>query len=133
MDPLPYVDEHAHALPVGAGPAFDAVAAEARALAERRLPRPFVRAWALRPASGFAVTELVRPVRVVLRGSHRFSTYELAFVIDETPEGVVVRARTSATFPRLRGTLYRLLVIGCRGHVLAVRGMLHSIARRAAG
>jgi hypothetical protein len=68
----------------------------------------------------------------VLRGSHRFSTYELAFLVDETPQGVIVRARTSAAFPKARGRIYRLLVIDSRGHVLAVRAMLRDIARRAA-
>jgi hypothetical protein len=130
VDPLPYVDEHAQALRVGVKPAFDAVAAVTRALAERRLPRLFVRVWDAE--TGFAVAELVPPERVVLRGSHRFSTYELAFLVNQTPQGTIVRARTSATFPRLRGKLYRSLVIGSGGHVLAVRLILRSIARRAA-
>src|SRR5690349_19701395 len=109
MDPLPYVDEHARALPVGVEQGFEAAAALARALAGRRLPWLFVRTWGLRPATGFAVAELVRPERVVLRGSHRFSTYELAFHVDRTPQGAIVRARTSATFPKLPGRLYRSL------------------------
>jgi hypothetical protein len=132
MDPLPYIDEHAQALRVGVKPAFDAVAAVARTLTERQLPRLFVRVWDARPETGFAVAELVPPERVVLRGSHRFSTYELAFLVDQTPQGTIVRARTSAMFPRLHGKLYRLLVIGSHGHVLAVRLILRSIARRAA-
>jgi hypothetical protein len=131
MDPLPYVDEHTQALPVGVTPAFDAVAAVARRLAERPLPRLFVRAWDTRPENGFAVAEVVPPERVVLRGSHRFSSYELTFLVDQTPQGSIVRARTSAVFPGLLGTLYRTLVIGSRGHVVAVRLMLRDIARLA--
>jgi hypothetical protein len=131
MDPLPYIDEHVQALPVGVEPAFAAVAAVSRALAERQLPRLFVRAWDTRPETGFAVAESVPPERVVLRGSHRFATYELAFLIDRGPQGSIVRARTSAVFPGLPGRLYRGLVIGSRGHVLAVRAMLRTIARLA--
>jgi hypothetical protein len=131
MDPLPYVDEHVQPLGVGVEPAFAAVAAVARRLAERPLLRLFVRAWDTRPESGFAVAESVPPERVVLRGSHRFSTYELAFLVEPGPRGSIVRARTSAVFPRLPGRLYRSLVIGSGGHVLAVRGMLRTIARLA--
>jgi hypothetical protein len=133
MDPLPYVDEHVQAVPVDVMPAFDAVAAVARTLGERQLPALFVRAWGMRPETGFAITELVPPDRVVLRGSHRFATYELAFLINQTAQGTTVRARTSAAFPRLPGKLYRSLVIGSGGHARAVRAMLRRIARRAAG
>lgn len=131
MDPLPYVDEHAQALRVGVKPAFDAVAAVARTLAERPLPRLIARVWGTRPETGFAVAEFVPTERVVLRGSHRFSTYELAFLVDQTPQGTTVRARTSAVFPRVHGKFYRLVVIGSRGHALAVRMMLRRIARHA--
>ena len=131
MDRLPFIDEHARALRVDVQAAFDAVHAVARSLAERPLPRLFVRLWAARPPTGFEVVEVVPSERVVLRGAHRFSTYELAFVVEPTPQGAVVRARTSAVFPRLRGTLYRGLVFGSGGHVIAVRSMLRRIARRA--
>lgn len=62
MAPLPYVDEHARTLRVGVNPAFDAAAAQARALAGRRPPRLFVRAWGTRPESGFAVWSMLRNI-----------------------------------------------------------------------
>ena len=133
MDPLPFVDEHSRAVRGGVEATFDAVLAVASGLARRRLPRTFVRAWDLRPRSGFAIAEVTPAQRVVLRGAHRFSTYELEFLVEQTRPATVVRARTRAEFPGLWGTVYRSLVIGSRGHVLAVRQMLRDIDRRSAG
>jgi hypothetical protein len=42
-----------------------------------------------------------------------------------------VRAETRAAFPGLQGRAYRALVIGTRGHVLAVRRLLRAVKARA--
>jgi hypothetical protein len=76
---------------------------------------------------GFAVVEAQRPVRLELRGQHRFSSYALVFLIDEGS----VRAQSYATFPGLRGRAYRALVIGTRAHRVIVRRMLRRIASTA--
>jgi hypothetical protein len=80
---------------------------------------------------GFHVSETRRPSLLVLEGEHRFSRYRLTVHIDEVrPARSRVRAQTHAAFPRLHGTVYRALVIGTRGHVLAVRRILAAIKRR---
>lgn len=81
---------------------------------------------------GFAITELDAPHRVVLRGRHRFSDYQLAFHVEPTPTGSRVTAESRAVFPGFAGDVYRLLVIGTRLHILAVRRMLRTIVREAA-
>jgi hypothetical protein len=81
---------------------------------------------------GFHVAHAREPSLLALEGAHRFSTYALTFHIDELgPDRARLRAETHAAFPRLRGTVYRVLVIGTRGHVIAVRRMLRTIKRSA--
>jgi hypothetical protein len=81
---------------------------------------------------GFVITRSVRPAVLALMGAHRFSHYALVFQITETPlDPVILRAQTRADFPGRKGSLYRMAVIGTRGHVLAVEAMLHTIRRRA--
>ena len=81
---------------------------------------------------GFTVSRAIAPVMLALVGSHRFSNYALVFRIDLLPEHRCrLRAETRAEFPGARGRIYRALVIGSRGHVLAVRSMLRAARRRA--
>jgi hypothetical protein len=81
---------------------------------------------------GFRVARSDPPRELALAGGHRFSRYELIFRIDDLGGGRSrVRAETRAEFPGARGRLYRGLVIGTRGHVLAVRRLLDAIGRRA--
>ena len=81
---------------------------------------------------GFEVTSAEPARELVLEGSHRFSNYRLAFVIEPAAgSGSRLRAITHAEFPGLGGRVYRALVIGTRGHVVAVRNMLRAIRRRA--
>lgn len=79
------------------------------------------------PASivGFRVAEAVRPQLLVLQGEHRFSRYELRFVVEPGS----VRAETRAAFPGLTGRAYRALVIGTGVHVVAVRRLLGAVRR----
>ena len=69
---------------------------------------------------GFVVARSVRPATLALEGEHRFSRYALVFCIDRTGSGSRLRAETRAEFPGRKGRAYRALVIGSRGHVVAV-------------
>jgi hypothetical protein len=81
---------------------------------------------------GFAVAEVDPPRVLTLRGRHRFSRYELRFMLKSARlDRVELHARSSAAFPGSLGRVYRTLVIGSRGHVLAVRWILGQIAGRA--
>jgi hypothetical protein len=81
---------------------------------------------------GFVVARSVSPVMLALMGEHRFAKYALVFRIDLLPgQRSRLRAETRAIFPGRTGTLYRLAVIGTRGHVLVVRRMLRGVKRAA--
>lgn len=81
---------------------------------------------------GFRVTRSSPSSELALAGSHRFSTYELVFRIDDLGSGRSrLRAETRAAFPGLKGRLYRAAVIGTRGHVLATTRILRAVERRA--
>jgi hypothetical protein len=82
---------------------------------------------------GFIVTRSVCPAALALMGEHRFSRYALVFTISERlgEDAVELSAQTRAVFPGHAGRLYRMLVIGTRGHVLAVRAILRTVRRRA--
>ncbi|MET9835066.1 hypothetical protein ABZ078_38645 [Streptomyces sp. NPDC006385] len=81
---------------------------------------------------GFRTAAAVPGRELALTGSHRFSTYALIFRLEEAGEGRTrVRAETWAAFPGPAGRLYRLVVIGTRGHALAVRRMLTTVRARA--
>ncbi|MGN9756879.1 hypothetical protein [Streptomyces sp. SD31] len=80
----------------------------------------------------FHVVTAVPGKELALAGSHRFSTYALVFRLEEAATGHTrVRAESRATFPGPAGRLYRLLVIGTRGHKVAVRRMLRTVRKRA--
>jgi hypothetical protein len=145
-DRLPYVDEHS--LTVGAGHeatwqallhVAEAMVSAAAAPRYARLvgcadiaatgPRPLAAGSAL---PGFHVVIAEQPVELALAGSHRFSDYALIFRLEGLPDGKTrLRAETRATFPGLKGGLYRALVIGTRLHVLATRRVLEATRRRA--
>lgn len=81
---------------------------------------------------GFIVARSVAPAVLALIGEHRFARYALIFRLDETAAGPIrLRAETRAEFPGRRGRIYRMLVIGTRGHVLATRSILRSVRDRA--
>ena len=81
---------------------------------------------------GFRVARTTPPRELALEGRHRFSRYALTFRIDDLGDGASrLRAETRAEFPGARGSVYRALVIGTRGHTLATRRMLNSVGRRA--
>lgn len=92
-------------------------------------PRPLATGSTL---PGFHVTAAAVPVELALAGRHRFSEYALIFRLDDLGGGRTrVRAETRAEFPRLKGAIYRTLVIGTRMHVLVTRRMLGGVKRLA--
>lgn len=81
---------------------------------------------------GFHITEAERPGRLVMRGSHHFSEYELIWTIDDLEDGRChLQAETRARFPGIHGRAYRALVVGSGMHVRTLRKVLAAISRRA--
>lgn len=81
---------------------------------------------------GFVVARAVEPAVLALEGQHRFSRYGLVFRLEPTKdERTLLRAETRAQFPGTIGRIYKALVIGTRGHVLAVNSMLRGVRKRA--
>jgi hypothetical protein len=142
---LPFVDEHA--IDVSATPerAWDAVVAVvSRSFGGRTtgLTARFLSASETRPSGppgepgsavvGFRVAASEPPARLVLEGEHRFSRYALIFHLEPLAHGGCrIRAETRAAFGGLHGRIYRALVIGTRGHVVAVHRLLRAIRARA--
>jgi hypothetical protein len=139
---LPYVDEHAIAVAADVDDVW-------RALTET-LDRAFSRAGAAtytravgcadRTASGprplaagstmpgFRVVSAIPGSELVLAGRHRFSSYALIFRLEQvSSDRSRLRAESRAAFPGLAGGVYRLLVIGTGGHVVAVRRLLSAV------
>jgi hypothetical protein len=146
MERLPYIDDHARAIGASSEEVWSALVRFMGGWAT--VPGLLADAWGLEhrrrrgtwrdtveigdAAPGFAVAFADAPHRLVLRGRHRFSDYELRFDLEPLEPGrTLLRATTFAVFPGVSGRLYRSLVIGTRGHVLAVWRMLRAVARRA--
>ena len=91
-------------------------------------PRPLAEGSTI---PGFRVVTAVPGSVLALEGRHRFSSYALIFRLEQVSAGRSrLRAETRAAFPGLAGGVYRLLVIGTGGHVVAVRRLLSVIKRR---
>ena len=130
MSALPFVDRHS--VEVDA-PVEDLWRVVEKRFADRS-PSAFARVLGCEDPSGFHVAERQPPARLVLAGRHRFSIYELAFTVEPLGDRRSrLSAETRAAFPGGRGRVYRALVIGSRGHVLAVRRMLASVAQACRG
>ncbi len=145
-DRLPHVDEHATEVAADLETAWTALLRVLEGSfssgSTRRVARVLgcadFRASGPRPLAegstfpGFHV-ETAEPLReLTLAGNHRFSDYALIFRLDELDgTHTRIRAETRAEFPGLKGSVYRTLVIGTRGHVLATRRLLRAIQRRA--
>ena len=72
---------------------------------------------------GFRVVEVQPERHVVLAGQHRFSSYMLTFDLEENE----LCATTHAEFPGFHGSVYRAVLLGARGHVLATKHLLRKI------
>ena len=127
-----YVDEHAATLDVPPDRAFQAVTDEVGDMLRPGRHALLTRVLGTVPRAGFEIAERDPPRLLSLAGRHRFSRYVLDFRVEERGDGgSVVTAVTYADFPGPHGAAYRMLVIGSRGHVLAVRRMLAGIRRAA--
>ena len=148
MERLPYIDEHSITIEADPERTWEILIGMLARLGSG-VPLPMNRALGLQPSErsgawredahsgdslpGFRVAESEPPKRLELRGEHRFSTYALIFELAESgKEGETkLSAQTWAAFPGLTGGIYRAMVIGSRGHRLAVWHMLHQVAARA--
>jgi hypothetical protein len=142
---LPYLDEHATVIEASAGVVW-------RALSEV-LDRSFSGRGAVRYArlvgcadraaagprppaegstfAGFRVVDVTPERELVLRGSHRFSSYALIFRLEPAGPGRSrLRAESRGVFPGLTGRVYRGLVIGTGGHAIGMRRLLSAVRRR---
>jgi len=143
---LPYLDEHATAIAAGVDDVWPTLLgaldrafsrpgatmyARAVGCADRTAsgPRPLTKGSTI---PGFRVVAAVPGRELVLEGSHRYSSYALIFRLDQVgTDRSQLRAESRAAFPSVAGGVYRLLVIGTRVHVGAVRGLLSAVRRGA--
>jgi hypothetical protein len=131
MNELPYLDEHTIVIAAPRDVVWAALCRYADASIGVSAGHPLVKLLGTDPATGFAVTASRAGQHLGLGGRHRFSRYLLTFDLTELPDGrTQVSARSYGEFPGLPGLIYRTLVIGSRGHVLAVRHMLRGIRRQ---
>jgi hypothetical protein len=145
LSDLPFIDEHARIVAAAPEETWDATRAMPTRSFTGAMSAAFSRLLGCEQTDvlgqpgavgstfpGFRVARSNRPEELALEGRHRFSRYELTFRIDDLGSGRSrLRAESRAEFPGMRGWLYRALVIGTRGHVLAVRRLLTAIGRRA--
>lgn len=81
---------------------------------------------------GFLVARVIEPAVLALEGQHRYSRYGLIFSLEPTKdERTLLRAETRAEFPGFKGTVYKTLVIGSRGHVVVTNRLLGAVKKRA--
>lgn len=142
---LPRIDEHDIAVDVPADEAWPFLMAAFTRLATRPSWRAYGRVVRCEPdgangdpamvgatVPGFRVVRSTPPTEWALEGRHAFSRYALTFRVDPLDDETCrITAETRAEFPGPHGTVYRALVIGTRGHVVGVRGILQMIKRQA--
>lgn len=144
--PLPRLDEHAAVIAADVDEVWrslletlDRTSSRAGAAGYARLvgcadrtasgPRPLAVGSTI---PGFRVVAAVPGHALTLEGRHRFSSYALAFHLDDLGPGRSrLRAESRATFPGLAGGLYRRLVVGTGGHVVGVKRLLSAVRRGA--
>ncbi len=137
MESLPYIDEHRRHVDAPVDEVWTALLRMLRGMTgglplARVLgcePRTATTQFAGVPGDavpGFRVVDVEPGRRLSLRGKHRFSRYELTFVLDEGE----LRAVTHAAFPGVLGRLYRAAVISSGVHAFVTRHMLRRVARR---
>ena len=126
---LPLLDEHSALVHAGRAAVWEAVRRYAVGLAGSD-HTVIAGMLGTVPRSGFEVAEEVDGKRIALTGRHRFARYRLVFELDDRQgDATRVSVLSFAAFPGVRGRLYRALLKGSGGHVLAVRRMLRAIRR----
>lgn len=139
---LPFIDEHRV---VVAAPAAAVWPALVRRIENGlALPAILTRALGAEPSRatgtpfgrgstvpGFEVDDVVPERLVRLTGRHHFSRYELLFSLHQRDNGTVLKARSSAEFPGVKGFLYRKLVIDSGAHRVLTKRLLESVGRSA--
>lgn len=134
MEQLSYIDEHAIRIDAPRHRVWESLRGYVDAFLRSTEHSPLGALLGTRPRAGFAIEGVEPGQRMSLAGRHRFSRYELVFELaDARDGGTQLRAQTYADFPGLRGRLYRALVIGTRGHVVATNHILRSVKRRVRG
>lgn len=146
LDELPRIDTHTVTIRAAPEVAWDAAWSTLHTLGDSPTVRTAARLLACDPSTpsgggrgctsrsiipGFWVALADPPRLLVLRGTHRFSRYGIVLRLDPSPTGVRCEFESRASFPGVHGTVYRLAVIGSRGHVCAVRRLLRRIQYRA--
>jgi hypothetical protein len=130
--PLPFVDEHAVVVEAGPDDVWAALTSTLDAAFSSTAATTYARMVGCADDRGFHVASEVPGKELELIGGHRYSSYALSFHIDEIGhDRSRLRAETRASFPGVHGAVYRMLVIGSRGHVVAVRELLARIRRAA--
>ena len=81
--------------------------------------------------AGFRVALSAPNKRLRLEGHHRFSRYALDFELTGSSGATRLSAATYASFPGRVGGLYRMFLLGTRGHRLVVKHLLRAVRRRA--
>ncbi|HWH27898.1 MAG TPA: hypothetical protein VNU26_02865 [Mycobacteriales bacterium] len=143
-DALPFIDEHAVVVDVTPDRLWDAALETFTTSLGGTFGRAVAAALGCRPSTarrspgvvgttvpGFAVTSVDRPRVLVLEGRHRFARYAVALHVDDLGDSARCRLESRADFPGVHGRLYRLVVIGSRGHVVVVRWLLRMVAENA--
>lgn len=126
---LPLLDEHSATIAAPRPAVWEAVRSLALSLAESEHAVLGVVLGTV-PRSGFRLDGEVDGREVALAGRHRFARYRLLFAVSDAPGGATtLSVQSYASFPGLRGRLYRSLLLGTRGHLLAVRGMIRQVRR----
>lgn len=134
MEHLSYIDEHAIRIDAPPSRVWDGLGHYVDGFLRSAEHNVLGFLLGARPRAGFAIGGADPEKRLTLAGQHRFSRYELVFELAEARDGgTQLRAQTYADFPGLRGRIYRALVIGTRGHVVATNHILHSVKRQIAG
>ena len=145
IESLPFIDEHYIEIAAKPEEVWDALMRTVSGMGARRRGSYGARALGCEETAaqgetgaigskipGFVVTRSVKPAVLALMGQHRFSRYALIFTILEKPSGLMLlSAQTRAEFPGKKGRLYRGLVIGSHGHVVATTALLRQVRKRA--
>jgi hypothetical protein len=134
MSELPFVDEHSIRIPASRDDVWIALHRYVDSTMRAGAHSPLTLILGTQPRAGFEIEREVPGELLGLAGRHRFSVYRLVFeLVDAADDEIKLTARTYAKFPRLRGRVYRALVIGTRFHVLATKHILRSVRRGAVG